>query len=193
MEQLTDSERNHYEQTISRLSGASTLTKGLLILVVILLTINAGILYNNGIQQRNRSRLSVKRNQTLISTIQKNDKSQNALIQSQLNTVNRHIDCVISFFTVQDRLNLTITDIDNCTLNKSGEPLQPNISFPGTVPISPTTTQSKPATSQPAQSSSGSAGQAAGSSGSSTNTPPPAKKAPLNCTVDILFLHIGCD
>lgn len=192
---LTSSERSHYEETITKLSGASSLQKGLIWFIVLVVLLALGLQIKSSNDAVKRANAASEKRTQIVQTVQRTTDEQNKLIESQLATVNRHIDCVISFFTVTDRANLTIEDIDNCTLNKAGELLQPNTTAPGTVPLQSAPQSSTQGTSNPS-SSTGTTPPA--SSGSSTSTPPAQTTPPVsvkvtpNCKVDILFIHLGC-
>ena len=75
------------------------------------------------------------------------DKQSKQVDDSQ-KTILRRLDCMTVFFSQRDRTNLTIQDVDRCTLNREGNPqifFEPNED--GTTRVTPTP-QNTPATPQ---------------------------------------------
>ena len=62
----------------------------------------------------------------------------------QINGIDRHLDCIVLFFTTEDRANRKITDIDTCqTVNtETGSILQQSLD--GNNPINSTPTEPTP-------------------------------------------------
>lgn len=114
-------------------------------------------------------------------------------VQSSENIVkeqDRHLQCILAFFGATDRANSRISSFEPCTIihNTTG---QSEI-----LPLLPAGTPSQltPAEQTEAESQ-------AKSSVTPDPTPTPATPTPVvaqpavtlpNCTVDVLFIHIGC-
>lgn len=88
----------------------------------------------------NKLQVQSNQNNKIIGQIQGLEKTQvkNSVIRTnQINELNRHLDCIVTFFSQQDRSTTAIADIDTCTLQdtKSGTTTTP------TLPTSSSTTE----------------------------------------------------
>lgn len=95
----------------------------------------------------NKLQVQSDQNNKIISQIQGLEKTQvkNASIRTdQINSLNRHLDCIVTFFSNPDRSQTAIADIDTCTLQdiKTGTTTTTN-------PISTPSSATKPSTSSP--------------------------------------------
>jgi hypothetical protein len=108
---LTDSERQHYERSIGKLSQASSLSKLFLFIIagiavaVLILSIQA----NNRAKQE--AAAAQERNRVVLQQI-----------KDATDSVNRHLDCITIFFSRTDRQDLTIKDVDKCVLQRDSNP-----------------------------------------------------------------------
>lgn len=67
----------------------------------------------------NKLQVQANQNHTIISQIQTLEATQvkNSVIRTnQIDQLNRHLDCIVTFFTQPDRSTTAITDINTCTL-----------------------------------------------------------------------------
>lgn len=64
-------------------------------------------------------------------------------------TILRRLDCMTVFFSQRDRVNLTIANIDRCTLNRDGDIQKFFIEEPGEAPETTKTEQAKSETPPP--------------------------------------------
>lgn len=116
------------------------------IFMTILFSVLVGIIFF-----QYRTLQSVQNNLTQQKTIVDTIKKSN---QSSLDTINRHLDCIVVYFGQQNRQNLTIQDINKCTLQssngaqtffsqpQSSQGLTPSNTATPTTPSTPSSTQS---------------------------------------------------
>lgn len=116
---ISDAERDNYEKTITRLQKANSLSRILVVLIFIMVAIGLFLIFQSNNQQAKRAAESSRQNAKILAEIQKTSNEQNKLTTEQLTTVNRHIDCIVLFFTNPNRANLKIDDINSCTFNQS--------------------------------------------------------------------------
>lgn len=119
--------------------------------------------------------------QQVTRSVQENSK----VTKQQIDTVNRHLDCVTVFFTRQNRANLSIADINNCTLST------------GEVIVTPTASNSSSTTPTPPTSrANNNTNSTEASNQNLTQTPIPTPNPPLasepqpTATANILGLPI---
>lgn len=104
-EPLNESERGHYERSIGKLQQASTLEK-LLLWIIAGIAITAAVFSYQGKQNALDAAKAAEERQSQLLTEIKNSTDE----------VDRHLDCIVVFFTHPDRANLTIKDIENCVV-----------------------------------------------------------------------------
>lgn len=110
---LNDSERQAYEKQISKLSKASTLEKALLWLILLTVIGMGFFMYKSNLEAQ-------ERRTEIVKAIQE----QNTAIKNKTDEINRHLDCIVVFFTNAQRQELSIKDIDKCVLQKDDDPAQ---------------------------------------------------------------------
>lgn len=104
-EHLTDSERGHYEKSIGKLQQASTLEK-ILLWVIAIAAITAAVFSYQGKQKALESAEAAQERQNQLL----------AEIKNSTDEIDRHLDCIVVFFTHPNRADLSIKDIDNCVV-----------------------------------------------------------------------------
>lgn len=119
MNKLNDSERAHYEETITRLQSATTLQKMLLFFIAIVAFVGLIITVRAAQEDRREANLAIQRQSVLIQEIKRTSEEQNKLRSQQLDELNKHMDYIVLFFTHEERQNLTLEDIDNCVFSRS--------------------------------------------------------------------------
>lgn len=135
--------RNRRFKLASVVFGA-VLTAGLAVLLVIGLITLQGV--NNQLAQQKKLLTS---QQQILSQIQ---KSSNQRTQ-QLADLQQHIDCIVALFQQPDRSELTISDLENCKINRDNTSSYNGASAPAQSAPAKTSTPSTGASNkQPAKS-----------------------------------------
>lgn len=91
----------------------------------------------------NKLQVQADQNNKIINQIQGLEATQvkNATIRTnQIAELNRHMDCIVTFFSQEDRSQTAITDIDSCTLQDTKT---------GTTTTPPATSSTKTTTTTP--------------------------------------------
>ncbi len=92
-----------------------------LILIVLTIIVTAQYRTLQAVQAQLRQQKQIAREATITS-------------ENNQSTILRRLDCMTTFFTQTDRTNLTIQNIDRCTLNRDGDIQKFFIQEPGQAP-----------------------------------------------------------
>lgn len=118
----------------------------------------------------NGQQILINQTKNLASSLNSNAKDRTA----QINELNRHLDCIVVFFSQPDRTQKAITDIDTCTLQNinTGTTTQHPTSILAPIPV--TSPTKSVATTTPPKSSTPSASGSTSSGSSTTSSSPPS-------------------
>jgi type II secretory pathway pseudopilin PulG len=108
---LTETERGAYEKAIGKLQQANVLEK-LLLFMIFGLALTAAV-------------FGYIANQNAIKAAEEATKQQQEVIEKieeRTERIDRHLDCVVVFFTSENRQDLTIKDIDKCVIQEGDDP-----------------------------------------------------------------------
>jgi cell division protein FtsN len=114
---LNDSERQHYEQAITALQKANTLQKLLIWFIAVCAAIGLVVTVRSAHDARITAERSNEGTQQVLQEIKRTSKEQDELRGKQIDTVNRHLDCIVQFFAREDRASLSISDINTCSIS----------------------------------------------------------------------------
>jgi type II secretory pathway pseudopilin PulG len=138
--------QNHRFRLATVVFGAATLL-GLLFLVIICLSTLTGV--NNQLSQQKKL---LDSQQQILSRISASSQQRT----KQINDLQNHIDCIVNLFQHPNRADLTIGDLQDCTLT-SNPSISDNATSNGSTPSSqPDSTNTAPKQDTPTKSNSGS-------------------------------------
>lgn len=126
-----------------------------------------------------------------IEQLQRQQLKEAAATHKDIESVKNNMLCLGRYFSQQGRANITITDFDKCTFvnNTTGETgVLPDFNGNATLPSSSNSVAGQSNT-EPANPSSTGSSQPA-----NPTTPAPVSVGNVlpNCSIDVLFIHLGC-
>lgn len=154
---------------------------GIMLLVFSMVSIgkqNRLITQVRGLSEQNKN-LSLQNKNLNEQT--KNLGEENQAIAKQNRSYSRCIATIFAMYT-HNFVPITITNLDTCTTD----------SQTGATNNTPTAGTSPTLDNQPSSTPNPTSPSPATSTSPPPTNPPPATPPPLNCTIDILGLHIGC-
>lgn len=153
------------------------LVERLLYITLLMVFIVAGILFYNNVQSNKRFQERQKDINTQLATEAEVLKNVQSLVQHQGDTtadINRSISCVLTFFTVPNRTNFYISDLNTCTVTETSTGRTRQLDLP------------TPTSNNTGTNSSAGSGAAATPPATQPSQPTPTTPAPTTVTVPVL-------